>query len=136
MRLKKTFLNIAILSIGLNAAAFAFDYFPPERITCELNAMGNLSCEQINRHYLVEDTTNADLQGKNEVFYFASAATDKKDPIVHFAYSNMYNKTINLKTTNSSIHPNLASKHWRKMEDGSYICDSGYMHCVITDAPN
>lgn len=141
MKLKTILVGAFALFISLNSVVYAgLNYYPPERINCELNYDGRVICYEFNRHYLVEDPSNNVLQlERNEAFHFVSATSyttpDESANVVFFTYNNANNKTIKLKTIHWSITPDVKNGNWRKINEEIYVCDTGYMNCPITNLP-
>jgi hypothetical protein len=133
---------IATLSIGFMTTSFAASaadsYYPPERIHCSL-LNGKLNCEGYSHQYLVEDTYTADMDETDQVFAFSSGAAyfnaDKSEATVFFTYRNSNFKNVKLKTSVTSIRPDLENGYWIKVDDDLYVCKDGYMHCPITALP-
>lgn len=136
--MKKQFLILLTLfSVGLSQLGFASGYYyPPERIRCSLDQMNQLRCEEFNRQYLTEYTTNANLQQhKNQTFQFSSAAAffgaHQEEVTVFFRYQDAQGKIVKLKTTNPLIRPDLKNPAWTKFNNDFYTCRASYMVCGI-----
>ncbi len=134
---------IATLSLGFVTTSFAAtsdanSYYPPERIHCSL-IQGRLNCEGFSHQYLIEDTYTADMDDNDQVFAFSSGAAyyngDKSEATVFFTYRNSNFKNVKLKTSVTSIRPDLDNGYWIKVDDDLYVCKDGYMHCPITSLP-
>ena len=144
MKLKTIIVGtITALSMGLVMTSFAGkqggnNYYPPERIHCSLDH-DKLNCEGFNHQYLVEDAYTADLNGKDQVFAFASGSAyltaDQADSTVFFTYRNSHFKTVKIKSASAGIRPDLENGKWTKMNNDLYVCKSGYMNCPITSLP-
>ena len=143
MKLKIVAGSIFALTLGLIGVAHAnavSSYYPPERIHCMLSGQNEVSCDEFNRQYLVEDTSNADLQqNRHETFHFVSGAAyftpDQKEAVIFYTYNNHHYKMVKLKTINPNIRPDLFNGNWRKVAEDIYTCDAGYMSCPITNLP-
>lgn len=136
----KFIIGMAALTLGMGSVVYAAgDYFPPERINCTM-ADGKLTCQEFNRQYLIENTTTADWGDKDQTFTFYSGnaffAPSMDKITVFYTYKNSNNKNVTLKTFNTTIRPDLANGNWIKLEDDLYTCNTGYMHCPITNLPS
>jgi hypothetical protein len=142
MKFKMIVGSILAATLGLGSIAFAKTgtYYPPERMHCGLNA-GKLVCQDFNRQYLTEDTTNADFPDSTmQTFNFVSSAAyyapSLDEVSVFFTYNNAKAKMVKLKTIVTSIRPDLSSGSWKKVHSDLYTCDEGYMSCGITNLPS
>lgn len=132
---------VVALVLGVSGVAHAAgDYFPPERLHCTMDSLRKVTCEGFSKQYLVEDTYTVNFPvGKDVSLMFASGVAyftpDEKEMSVFFTYKDGQNKTIKLKTVNTSIRPDLKNGAWKRFKDEFYTCDSGYMNCPITDLP-
>ena len=139
MKLTSIAAGLMGLSIGFCSVAFAGDYFPPERIHCKSSAAGRMSCEGFNHQYLTEDTFTANLTDKDEIFNFKSGVAyytpSMNETSIFFTYNNSFAKLVKLKSTSTSIRPDLESAGWKKVRKDTYVCNTGYMSCPITNLP-
>lgn len=142
MKLKAVIGSMVALTLGLGSMAYAAgDYYPPERIHCMLNNVDKLSCDEFNRQYLAEDTTNADFpKGKDDIFHFVSAvaymAPRQDQASVFYTYNNAKSKMVKLKTINTAIRPDLKNSSWKKFKDDVYTCVDIETKCPITNLPS
>lgn len=134
----KMIITSAALAFGLSGVAFANDYYAPERLHCKLDAMGKLSCADFNRTYLIEHTYTAEFPSANvQTFSFATGVAYQTNDewVVFYTYKNTYGKNIVLKTTNTSMQPNMTTGAWKNYKN-IYTCEAGYMSCPITSLPS
>jgi len=141
MRLKPIIVGMTVLVLGMGTQAFAAnDYYPPERISCNMTNTGKLNCDGIDHHYLVEDGTTADFPlGKDQTFHFISGAAyfsgGMEEVTVIYTYNDHNYRTVKLRNALLSIRPNLTVGAWKKVNSYGYVCDAGYMSCPITNLP-
>ena len=141
MNLKFLMAGFFLLVVSVSNVVYAdhvSSYYPPERISCQLNGYDKLYCGEINRRYLVEDMTTANLEhGRDNVFYFVSAAAyvtpNNTEARVFFTYKDSQSKLVKLRTLTTSIWPDLKHGNWKKINDDIYVCDTGYMNCLVTN---
>lgn len=137
MKVDVSLFGMTALFLGLINFTFAGEYYPPERISCNLNSFAKLSCEYLDRSYVTESPTTANLNlGNNEPFYFISAVahlTSDGQSMIYFVYSNKDKTLINLQTISTAFHPKWTNKHWYKLQAGIYGCDASFRQCYITD---
>lgn len=140
MKLKSIVGSAVALTLGLGGAAFAADnYTPPERIHCHLNDTQQLSCNDFNRQYLLEDGFNLDIPKNQDVILtFRSAAayfTTSKDAVSVFFTYGPRSQYVKLRTVVSNMGPDVEhNKNWVQENNSKYIykCTNGYMSCSIT----
>lgn len=139
MKLKNIMIGgIAALTMGICSVAAAgtnaHGYYPPERINCAVKG-ARLVCEGFNHHYLVEDSSNTNFDGKDKVFAFYSGSAyftlDGSEAKILFTYKNGHHQAVRLRSANSSIKPDIEHGNWQKVQDDLYICKGGYMHCPV-----
>lgn len=142
MKITYMFGHVAALVLGMSGVVHAAgDYFPPERLHCSMDSLNKLTCDGFSRQYLVEDTYTVNLPAGKEVSLMFSSGVayftpDQNETSIFFTYKDNFNKTIKLKTVNTSIRPDLKNGEWKKLKNEFYTCDSGYMSCPITDLPS
>lgn len=140
MILKNIIRGAVILALGVSGVAFAGDdYYPPERIHCQADNAGKMSCSDFNRQYLVEGTHTAQLPpGKDLVFNFSTGAAYKSSDsewVAFYTYRDSSGKNVRLRSVNTNIQPDLETGAWKIYKD-FYICTAGYMSCPITNLPS
>src|SRR3990167_8814381 len=126
MKLKAMFAACMLMS-GLVTIAHArsLTFSPPERLNCHLNSAQKLNCDDFDRLYLTEDTFTADFQeGKDQAFYFASAAAylapAEHTAAVFFTYRNAQSKFVKLKTIPVTAYPDIENGHWKQLTKDIY----------------
>lgn len=119
---------IGISALMMSLSAYADSYLPPARIQCGLDEADQLNCHEFDRQFLTENTFDAGLQrNRAKTFLFYSAIADHDSLI--YTYKTLRFKTVTLKTANSSIRPDLAAGHWKKIGNELYVCDAGDAGC-------
>lgn len=143
MKLKIFIASLVAVVFGFNGIACARpgSYYPPERLNCQLKNNARFQCEPIDRHYLVEDMTNANLQkNRTEVFHFVSAVAyftaNHLEASVFYTYENTSMKMVKLRTIDPSIRPDITHGTWKKFNNDIYTCDAGYLSCPISSLPD
>src|SRR3990167_9318591 len=109
MKIKCALSCVAALVMGMNGVAHASgDYFPPERLHCTMDALRKVTCEGFSKQYLVEDAYTVNFPaGKDVSLTFTSGVAyftaDQKETSIFFTYKDAQNRTMKLKTVNTSI---------------------------------
>lgn len=138
MRIMMLMMSTLAMTLGLSSLGHAtpVTYYPPERIDCLMNETHHLSCNPLNREFVVENMTDTDLgQGESATFHFMKAIaylpTVTHEAQIEFVYHNNEGKLAKLHTVNPASRPDLKNGYWRQLADQLYLCEAGYLNCPI-----